>query len=188
MFLYSHEADFIQGLLKNNEKNLALSFNFTFRYIDDVLSLNNSGFGDFIDCIYPIELDIKDTTDTDTSASYIDLHLEIDREGRLRTQLYDKRNDFNFLIVNFPIICSNIPVASTYGVNSSKLIRYSGACDSYQDFLDRGLLLTMKLLNQGFFLVNLKSSLRKFYGRHHDLVDRYGISVSQMTTDIFHLT
>jgi hypothetical protein len=50
------------------------------------------------------------------------------------------------------------------------------------------LLLTMKLLNQGFLLVKLKSSLRKFYGRHHDLVDRYGISVSQMTTDMFHLS
>ena len=53
-------------------------------------------------------------------------------------------------------------------------IRYSRACGSYQDFLDRGLLLTRKL---GFHLVKLKSSLRKFYGRHHDLVDGYGISV-----------
>ena len=35
-----------------------------------------------------------------------------------------------------------------------------------------------KLLNQGFLVVKLKSSLRKFYGRHHDLVDRYGISVT----------
>ena len=58
------------------------------------------------------------------------------------------------------------------------MIRYSRACGSYQDFLDRGLLLTMKLLNQGFLLVKLKSSLRKIYGRHHDLVDRYGISVT----------
>jgi uncharacterized protein YbcC (UPF0753/DUF2309 family) len=48
----------------------------------------------------------------------------------------------------------------------------------------RGLLLTRKLLNQGFLLVKLKSSLRKFYYRHHDLVDRCGISVSQMTTDM----
>jgi hypothetical protein len=47
MFLYSYEANFIQGLLKKNEKKLARSFNFTFRYIDDVLSLNNSRFGDF---------------------------------------------------------------------------------------------------------------------------------------------
>ena len=57
---------------------------------------------------------------------------------------------------------------------------------SYQDFLDRGLLLTRKLLNQEFLLV--KSSLRKFYGHHHDLIGRYGISVSQMTTDMFHLS
>ena len=49
-------------------------------------------------------------------------------------------------------------------------------------------LLTRKLLNQGFLMVKLKSSLRKFYGRHHDLIDRYGISVSQMTTDMFHLS
>ena len=77
LFLYSYEADFIQGFLKKNEKKLARSFNVTFRYIDDVLSLIYSRFGDFVDHIYPIELEIKDTTDTDRSASYLDLHLEI---------------------------------------------------------------------------------------------------------------
>jgi hypothetical protein len=116
--------------------------------------------------IYPIELEIKDTTDTDTSALHLDLHLDIDSEGRLRTKLYDKRDDFNFPIVNFPLICINIPVAPAYGVYKmyiSQLIRYSRACGSYQDFPDRGLLLTRKLLNQGFLLVKLRSSLRKFY-------------------------
>jgi hypothetical protein len=173
--------------LKKNEKKLARSFSFTFRYIDDVLSLNNSSFGDFVDRIYPIELEIKDTTDTDRYASYLDLHLEIDSKG-LRTNLYDKRDDFNFPIVNFAFISNNIPAAPAYGIYISQLIRYSRACGSYQDFLDRGLLLTRKLLIQGFLLVKLKSSLRKFYGRRHDLVDRYGISVSQMTTDMFHLS
>jgi hypothetical protein len=152
------------------------------------LSLNNSRFGDFVDRIYPIELEIKDTTDTDTSALYIGLHLEIDSEGRLRTKLYDKRDDFNFPIVNFPFICSNIPAVPAYGVYISQLIRYSTACGSYQDVFDRGLLLKRKLLNQGFLLVKLKSSHRKFYGRHHDLVDRYGIPVSQLTMDMFHLS
>ena len=133
LFLYSYEADFIQGLLKKNEKKLA------FRNIDDVLSLNNSRFGDFVDRIYPIELEIKDATDTARSASYL---------------------DFNFPIVNFPFICSNIPAAPVY---ISQLIRYSRACGSYQDFLDKGLLPTRKLLNQGFFLVKLKSSLRRVY-------------------------
>jgi len=69
----------------------AQSFNFSFRYKVDVISLNN-----YVDHIYPIEPEIKDTTDTNRSASYLDLHLEIDSEGRLRTKLYDKRDDFNF--------------------------------------------------------------------------------------------
>jgi hypothetical protein len=107
LFLYPYEADFIQGILKKNEKKLARSFNFTFRYIDDVVSLNNSMIGDFVVPIYPIELEIKDTTDR--SAPYLDLYLVIDSEGRLRTKLYDKRDDFNFTIVNFPFIYSNIP-------------------------------------------------------------------------------
>jgi hypothetical protein len=65
------------GPLKKNEEKLARSFNFTFRYIDDILSLNNSRFGDFVDRIdiYHIELEIKDTTDTERSASYLDIHL-----------------------------------------------------------------------------------------------------------------
>jgi hypothetical protein len=189
-FLYSYEAYFIQGLLKKNEKKLVRSFNFTFRYIDDVLSLNNSRLGDCIGRIYPIELEIKDTTDTDRSASCVDLHLEIDNEVRLRTKHYNKRDDFNFPIVNFPFICSNIPAAPAYGVYIyiSQMIRYARACGSYQDFIDRGLLLTRKLLNKGFLLVKLKLLLRKFYGRHHVLVERYEIAVSQKTTDMFHLS
>ena len=131
---------------------------------------------------------MKDTTDTYMSASYLEIHLEIDSEGRLRPKHYDTRDDFNFPIVNFPFICSKIPAAPAYGVDISQIIRYSRACGSYQDFLDRGLLLTRKLLNQGFHLVKVESSLRILYGRHHDLVDRYGISVSHMTTDMFHLS
>jgi len=147
LFLYSYEAYFIQGFLKKNEKKLARSFNFTFRCIDDVLSLDNSRIGDSVGRNYPIELEIKDTTDTDRSVSYLDIHLEIDSEERLRTKLYDKRDDFN---LNFPFICSNIPAAPAYGVYLSRLIRYSRACGSYQDYLDRGLLLTRKLLNQEY--------------------------------------
>ena len=111
LFLYSYETDFIQGLLKNNEKKTARSFNFTFRHIDDVLSLNNSRFGDFIDRIYPIELETKDTTDTDRSASYPDLNLELESEGRLTTKLYDKGFDFNssIAIIVHCIVYTNTP-------------------------------------------------------------------------------
>ena len=71
--------------------------------------------------------------------------------------IFEKSDDFNFPIVNLPFICSNIPAAPAYGVYISQLIRYYRACGTYQDFLDRGFLLTRKLLNQGFLLVQLKS-------------------------------
>ena len=87
-----------------------------------------SRFGDFVDHIYPIVLELKDTIDTDRYASYLDLP---DSKGRLRTKLYDKRYDLNFPIVNFPFICRNIPAASACGVYISQLIRYSRTCGSY---------------------------------------------------------
>ena len=183
-FLSSHKADSIHEIIKKNVKKLARSFNFTFHYIDDVLSR----LGDFVDSIYPIELGIRDTTNIDRSASYLDIHLKIDSEGRLRTKLYDKRDDFNFPIVNFPFMCSNISATPAYGVYISQLIHYSRACGSYQDFLDRTFLLTRKLLNQELLLFKLKSSRRKFYGCHLDMFDSCGISVSQTTTDMFHLS
>ena len=122
-----------------------------FRYIDGILSLNNSRFGDFVDRIYLIELEIKDTTDTDRYVSYLDLHLEIDNEGRLRTKLYDKRDDFNFPIVNFPFICSNIPAEPAYGLYICQFIRYSRVRGLYQDLLDRGLLLTRSYWTKGSY-------------------------------------
>jgi len=155
LFLYSYEADFIQEFLKKHGKKLTRSFNFMFRYINVVLSLSNSKLGDFLDRIYPTDHEIKDSTDTARSASYLDLHLEIDNEGRLRTKLYDERDDSNFPIVNFPFICSNIPTAPAYGVYISQVIRYTRACGSYHDFLDTRLLLTMKLLKtKGFYWLN----------------------------------
>ena len=71
---------------------------------------------DFVDRIYPIASEIKDSTDTARAASFFALHLEIDNQRRLRTKPCDKRDDFNFTIVNFPFICSNIPGATAYGV------------------------------------------------------------------------
>ena len=67
----------MQGLLKKNVKKQAMFFNSEFRYIDDVISLNNSRFDEYVDSIYPIELEIKDTTVTAKSASCLDLLLNI---------------------------------------------------------------------------------------------------------------
>jgi len=128
LFLHADEIDFLQGLLKNNDRKLAQTFNRSFRYIDDVLSLNNSRFVNYLHRIYPNELEVKDTTDTQKSDSFLDLHLEKDNEGRLKTKLFDKRDDYTFPIVNITFININIPTSPADGVYISNLIPDSRTC------------------------------------------------------------
>ena len=161
LFLYTYEAEFIKKLLAQKQKNIAQSFNFTYRYIDDVLSLSNSDFDQYIHTIYPPELDIKNTTDSTKSSSYLDLLLSIDANTNLHTKLYDKRDDFDFHIVNFPFLDSNIPLSPAYGVYISQLIRFARACTEYTDFIDRSKILTSKLLNQGYKSDRLKVAIKK---------------------------
>ena len=70
----------------------------------------------YLEVIYPTELEVKDTTESFNSASYLDLQLEFDIQGKLNLKLYDKRGDFNFPIVNFPFLSSNIPASPAYCV------------------------------------------------------------------------
>ena len=78
--------------------------------------------------IYPNELEVKDITDIQKSASYLELHPEIVNEGRLKTRFYDKLDDSTFQIINLPFIRSNIQAASSYGAYASELIHFSGSC------------------------------------------------------------
>ena len=188
LFLYSYEAEFIQTLIKSGKRHLAKSFCFTYRYIDDVLSINNPTFGDYINIIYPVELEIKDTTDADHHASYLDLLLKYDNFHRLQVKLYDKRDDFNFDLVNFPFLSSNIPQSPAYGVFVSQLIRYARASSLYEDFIMRSQLLTSKLLKQGFTRNRLIATFKKFYGRHSVLVDRFKVSVTNIIIDLRRFT
>lgn len=79
---------------------------------------------------------------------------------------------------------SNIPAAPLYGVYISQHIRYSKVCAKYSDFLDGDQLMTQKLLKQGYVAPRLKSSPQILYGRHHNRVDCYEISISQMKIDL----
>ncbi|KAK3108484.1 hypothetical protein FSP39_008926 [Pinctada imbricata] len=135
-------------------------------YIDDVLSINNPTFADYLSSIYPSELEVKETSETNNSASYLDIMLSYDIDGHMITALYDKRDDFNFSITNFPFLSSNIPSSPAYGVFMFQLIRYARASTKYTDFVLRARRLSDKLLSQGYVCDRLTSSLGKFYGRY----------------------
>ena len=146
IFLYSYEAEFIKFLLSTERKQLASRFNFRYRYIDDVLSINNPEFENYLGQMYPVELEIKYMTESNTSLSYLDLLLSIGRNGQLHISIYDKREDYNLHITNFPFLNSNIPTSLAYGVFISQRIRYARACSSCWCFILRAMRLSHKLL------------------------------------------
>ncbi len=84
-----------------------------------------------------------ETTESTTTVSYLDLLADID--GILTFKLFDKRDYFNFLIVNLPHLDSNKPVKPAYGAYVSQLIRYFSACTYYSDVLYTQQLLTTEI-------------------------------------------
>ena len=157
---------------------------FTYRYIDDVLSINNSRFAEFLPLIYPPELEVIETTDTASSASFLDLYLEFDDSDQISTKIYDKRDDFNFKIINFPNMYSNIPASPAYyGAYISQLIRCARASSNYSDFLKRHL--RNRLLDQAYKKIRLIRSLKKFIFRYQDFVEIYSVSAEKIINDGF---
>jgi hypothetical protein len=145
--------------------------------------------GPFIYRFYiPRELEIKDTTEPFTPALYLDALSNIDARGKVATQLYDKRDDFNFTIINLTYICSNTHLSPAHGVYSciSQLIGYARACSTYNLVLSRGRLLTDTLLLQRFLQSRLMSAFRKLYHNFNYLIYNYKLSFSHILSDIFH--
>ena len=70
--------------------------------------------------------------------------------GIVSSIIYDKRDDVNFEIVNFPFLHGDVPRSPTYGVYISQLIRFARVCSNVDDFNTRNLFLTAKLLKQGY--------------------------------------
>ena len=123
--------------LEKSNIHKAKKFNYTFQYIDDLISLNNKDFGDGLPNIYPTELSIKKENSHDDKASYLDLYIEVQNK-HFHTNIYDKRDSFDFDVVNYPFIKdSNILENPAYGVYCSKLISIARACDTYTDFKNR---------------------------------------------------
>ena len=124
LFLYSYEKQFLDNMTKSGHRRLARSFNLCYRYIDDLIVFSNKKFLDYLKEIYLSQLTVEKCNKSDHLADYLNPTFIIDSAGKLSTRLYDKPNDFDFHIVNFPFLSSNIPSRLSYGVYISQLIRY----------------------------------------------------------------
>ena len=89
------------SLFDDQQANIIAAFNATSRYLDDILNINNVYFDNMVSQIYPSELQLNKASTSDTEATFIDFHLSISIDI-VSTKIYDKRECFDFEIVNFP--------------------------------------------------------------------------------------
>ena len=102
------------------------------------------------------------------------MHLSISNEN-VSTKINDKREDFDFEIVNFPFLDGDVPGSPSYGVYISQLICFSRASSYVTDLNIRNKMLTQKLLKQGYQYHKLRKTFSKFYRRYYDLISKFQV-------------
>ena len=122
-----------------------------------------------INQIYPPELPLNKANASDTEAPFWDLHLSISN-GFVSSKIYDKRDDFDFDIVNFPFLDGDVPRRPSYGVYISQRIRFARVYSHVDDLNTRNKCLTAKLLKQGYPYLKLRKAFSKVYRRHFELI------------------
>ena len=161
------------------------AFNSTSRYLDDLLNIGNIHFKQMVRRIYPAELQLNIANASKTESAFLDLNLSIHNDTVTKhkkiykTKIYDKRDDFDFDIVNFPFLDGDVPRRSSYGVYISQLICFVSASSHVTDFNNRNKFLTAKLLKQGYGYHKLHKAFSKFYRRHFELIEKYKVSLKK---------
>ena len=179
LFLFCYERDFMMSLSDDKQADVIDAFNTTSRYLDDILNINNVYFDNMVSQIYPSELQLNKANASDTKAAFLDLHLSISNDI-VSTKIYDKRDDFDFEIVNFPFLDGDVPHSTSYGVYISQLIRFARASSYVVDFNTRNKLLTQKLLKQGYRYHKLRKTFSKFYRRYYDLISKFQVGLKSL--------
>ena len=110
----------MDSLYHDNQADEIEAFNSTSRYLDDALNIDNPYCEGMVIQIYPSELQLDKAYISDTEAPFFDLHLSV-ANGFVSSKLYDKRDDFDFDIVNFPFLDGDLPRRASYGVYISLL-------------------------------------------------------------------
>ena len=168
LFLFCYERDFMTSLSDVKQAEIIEAFKSTSRYLDDLLNIDNPYFEGMV------KLQLNKANTSDTEAPFLDLHLSISN-GFVSSKIYDKRDDFDFDIVNFQFLDGDVPRSTSYGVYISQLIRFARVSSHVVDFNARNKSLTAKLLQQGYRYHKLRKTFSKFYRRHYELVSKFSV-------------
>ena len=165
----------MMSLSDDKQVDIIDAFNTTSRYLDDILNTDNDYFDNMVSQIYPSELQLNKAKTSDTEATFLDSHLSISNIGC--SKIYDKRDDFDFKIINLPFFDGDVSRSASYGFYISQLIRFARASSHVADFNTRNKLLTQEFLKQGYRYHKLRKTFSKFYRPYYDLISKFQIGL-----------
>ena len=161
LFLFCYERDFMLSLSEDHQSDVIETFKSSSMYLDDLLNIDNNFFDSMFNRKYPSELQLNKANVSDAEASYLDLHLSIPY-GIVKTKIYDKRDDFDFGIVNFPFLDGDVPRSSSNGVYISQLIRFARVSSHVDDFHTRNKVLKASFSDNGIDIINFVRRFQNF--------------------------
>ena len=177
--LHFYEFSF-QELNRKKNYSIARSLNYTFRYIDDVTPINDGGnFWKHIDKIYPADLVLTKENIGNQSATVLDLDIQI-HENNFHISIYDKTNNFNFKVVKYPSLRSNVPDQILYNVFYSQMIRFLNICTDKSKFLCNLKILFEKCKLKGATKTKLDKTISKLAKNRTVLMEKLEISFEQI--------
>ena len=179
LFLFCCEGGFVTSLSGVGQAEIIEAFKSASRYLDDLLNFDSPYFGGVVNRIYPPELQLNKANTADTEAPFLDLYLSISG-GFVSSKIYDKRDDFDFDMVDFPFLDGDVPRSTSCGVCVSQLVRFAGVSGRVVDFGARSGSLTAKLLQQGYRYHRLREAFSGFCRRHYELVSKFSVGLKTL--------
>lgn len=180
LYLFTYELDFVKRLKDANRFDLFDRFQFTIRYIDDLLSLKNPDFDslkyisdDFegVKGIYPVSLSLNRENVSSSEIHFLDCSV-FKAHNEWMTKIYDKREHpplNSIKDTRYPAFDSFLSSRSKYGVLTGQLHRFWVRCTRKRDFVTRSALCIRMLLQKGYSKSKLTFTLRRFVFKCHHM-------------------
>ena len=147
LFLFCYERDFMLNTSEDIQSDV----------------IDNNFLDSMVNRIYHSELQLNKANCQTPRPYFLDLHLSIS-DGFVKTKIYDKRDDFDFDIVNFPFVDRDVPRSTSYGVYISQLIRFARVSSHFDNLNTRNTVLTSKLLRNDIDIIKFVRRFLNFIG------------------------
>ena len=155
------EYQYLSKLVRNKDFNLLHKLKYNSRYIDDIITPNVENFLEIAKHIYPTEIPLEQTDNDSLHDTFLDLDITV-VNNRFCFKVFHKVDLFDFEVISFPFLESNIPQHICYNTFFSQLVRFSTICSNTSGFAERVHLIYQKLLKRNYDKKKLEKTFNKF--------------------------